>query len=200
MLKKHFETSLYLKELKLPHLLRRNLLQEAYRTREYDHEGRVWSQKNYLSGYTSYSSSQQSLDRLYQVSSNVEALKKRIDREVMVYAKLLGFTLKPNELEMSTCWVNIMGEHCYHGLHIHPHSVISGTYYVQVPKGSGAIQFEDPRMDLMMAAPMRKVGMVQAIQPKNDQLVLFESWLRHEVKPNQSQQDRISISFNYDLK
>ena len=78
--------------------------------------------------------------------------------------------------------------------------MISGTYYVQVPKGSGAIQFEDPRMDLMMAAPMRKVGMVQAIQPKNDQLVLFESWLRHEVKPNQSQQDRISISFNYDLK
>ena len=91
---------------------------------------------------------------------------------------------------MTDCWINIMPRHTVHGLHLHPHSSLSGTYYVQVPRGSPGIKFEDPRLERFMAAPPRK-----AQPPARDQtwvtfpaaagqLILFESWLRHEVVPN----------------
>jgi uncharacterized protein (TIGR02466 family) len=88
-----------------------------------------------------------------------------------------------------------------HSLHLHPLSTISGTYYVQVPRGSPGIKFEDPRLDRFMAAPPRRADaaaqgwVTVAAQP--GAVVLFESWLRHEVVPNPSQQERVSVSFNY---
>jgi uncharacterized protein (TIGR02466 family) len=89
-------------------------------------------------------------------------------------------------------------------MHIHPLSVISGTYYVKVPKDASGIKFEDPRMDRFMAAPPKKSDAKKAnrtsytINSKPGNLVLFESWLRHEVPASTSEEDRISISFNYD--
>ena len=91
-----------------------------------------------------------------------------------------------------------------HTMHFHPLSVISGTYYVQTPKNSSAIKFEDPRMDSFMATPPRKHDAKDAnkrhysLQPQEGHVVLFESWLRHEVPANESNKERISISFNYD--
>ncbi|MFY0614674.1 MAG: 2OG-Fe(II) oxygenase family protein, partial [Hyphomicrobiaceae bacterium] len=86
---------------------------------------------------------------------------------------------------------------------IHPHSVISGTYYVDVPPGSGAIRFEDPRHAMMMAAPPRKVRAKRdnqtfvTIEPKPGLLLLWESWLRHDVPVNNAEAPRLSVSFNY---
>jgi uncharacterized protein (TIGR02466 family) len=98
-----------------------------------------------------------------------------------------------------------MEKEAIHAPHIHPHSVISGTYYVAVPPGSGAIRFEDPRLALMMAAPARKLNASQQnrpfvdIQPKPGLLLLWESWLRHGVEANRARGRRVSISFNYRL-
>jgi uncharacterized protein (TIGR02466 family) len=104
---------------------------------------------------------------------------------------------------MTDCWVNMMPPGTTHGLHLHPLSFISGTYYVRTPKGCPGIKFEDPRLDRFMAAPPRKAR----VQPHNEtfvtypaeagNVVLFESWLRHEVPANQVEEERISISFNY---
>jgi uncharacterized protein (TIGR02466 family) len=104
---------------------------------------------------------------------------------------------------MTDCWINIMPRHTVHGLHLHPHSTLSGTYYVQVPKGSPGTKFEDPRLDRFMAAPPRKPKAKREAQPwvtfpaAAGHLVLFESWLRHEVAPNSVNGERISVSFNY---
>ena len=90
-----------------------------------------------------------------------------------------------------------------HTPHIHPHSAISGTYYVTAPPESGAIRFEDPRLGLMMAAPPRKKTARPEnrsfvdVTPKPGMLLLWESWLRHGVEPNAARAPRISVSFNF---
>ena len=82
-------------------------------------------------------------------------------------------------------------------------SILSGTLYVEVPEGSGAIRFEDPRLPMMMAAPVRRDDAPEelrpfvAVQPRSGLLLMWESWLRHEVLPGTAKADRLSISFNF---
>ena len=119
-----------------------------------------------------------------------EALRRKLARHVEAFARAVEWDLRGRKLEMTDCWVNIMPHGTVHTLHLHPHSTLSGTYYVQVPKGSPGIKFEDPRLDRFMAAPRRAVRARRAIaslghvQAAAGSLVLFESWLRHEVAPN----------------
>jgi uncharacterized protein (TIGR02466 family) len=81
--------------------------------------------------------------------------------------------------------------------------VVSGTFYVATPPGSGALKLEDPRLPMMMAAPPRHADAPEAqrsfvyLTPTPGTLYLWESWLRHEVTPNTGRAERISISFNY---
>src|SRR6267154_1564589 len=60
-------------------------------------------------------------------------------------ARRLQLDLTARALTMTDCWVNVMGRGAVHGLHLHPLSTISGTYYVAVPEGSPGLKFEDPR-------------------------------------------------------
>jgi uncharacterized protein (TIGR02466 family) len=104
---------------------------------------------------------------------------------------------------MTDCWVNIMPRQVVHSLHLHPLATISGTYYVLTPRESAGLKLEDPRLDRYMAAPPLKTKASTnrqrwvVIPAQAGKLVLFESWLRHEVPPNPSAAPRISISFNY---
>src|SRR6185503_776442 len=97
---------------------------------------------------------------------------------------------------LDSLWVNLLKAAGHHSGHIHPHSIISGTLYVEVPNGSGAIRFEDPRLPLMMAAPTRADTFV-TVQPRTGLLLLWESWLRHEVLAGTGRGERLSISFNF---
>lgn len=167
--------------------------------REDDAAGRRWSAKNYPGGYTSYGSSH----RLQRISPTFEALRRKLQRHIKAFAAAVEWDLEGRTLEMTDCWANIMSRGVVHGLHLHPLSILSGTYYVKVPAGSPGIKFEDPRLDRFMAAPPRKVRARCENQPWitvpaiAGQLVLFESWLRHEVLPNPVAGERVSISFNY---
>lgn len=177
----------------------RQLLRECLQLREDDAAGRVWSKTNYLGGFTSYGS----VSRMHQVSPTFARLAKRIDRHVARFAKALQFDLRDRQLEMTDCWVNIMPQGVVHSLHLHPLSTFSGTYYVQTPRGVPGLKFEDPRLDRYMAAPPRLpdadlINRPWVIMPATaGSLLLFESWLRHEVMPNPVARERISISFNY---
>jgi uncharacterized protein (TIGR02466 family) len=159
-----------------------------------DPEGVKWSRKNYPGGYTSYGS----ISRIDLHFSVFESLKKKIDREVKTYCKKLGLKFDTGSLELSAMWVNVMPKNVYHAFHIHPLSVISGTFYVSIGKGgkSSPLRIEDPRASLFMSSPARPIQV--DLKPKNGDLILFESWIKHEVPPHQNKDDRISISFNYD--
>jgi uncharacterized protein (TIGR02466 family) len=176
-----------------------DLAKECRSLREYDKAGRSWSKKNYPGGYTSYAS----LNELHRFSSTFTGLERRITRHVHAYARALDMNLRGREIRMTDCWVNIMPPSASHSLHLHPLSFVSGTYYVTTPKGCPGLKFEDPRLDRFMAAPprlpgARKANQAHATYPAQaGHVILFESWLRHEVAPNRVDAERISVSFNY---
>ncbi|HEX3912927.1 MAG TPA: TIGR02466 family protein [Steroidobacteraceae bacterium] len=177
----------------------RQLLKECRQLRLDDAAGRRWSRRNYPGGYTSYGSAH----RLQSVSPTFELLERKLKRHIAAFAAAAEWDLAGRKLQMTDCWVNIMPQHTVHSLHLHPHASLSGTYYVQIPTASPGIKFEDPRLDRFMAAPPRKLQATRAARPwvtfpaAAGQLVLFESWLRHEVAPNTVRGERISVSFNY---
>src|SRR5215475_5457268 len=172
----------------------RDLADECCALAASDAAGQRWSARHYLGGYTSYGS----LDRLHLVSSVFAALKKRLDPHAAAFARRLGYDMAGRTLAMSDCWVNVMPAGVVHSLHLHPTSFISGTYYVAVPRGAGALKVEDPRLSRMMAAPPRQAHV--SVPAKAGEVILFESWLRHEVPPAGFAGERISISFNYAWK
>src|SRR5689334_545643 len=117
-----------------------------------DRAGRRWAKEHGYKGYTSYAS----LDDLPLRAPAFADLVKRLDREVKAFARQSQFELGRRRLKLDSLWVNVMEKDAIHAPHIHPHSVVSGTYYVTVPPGSGVLRFEDPRLPLMMAAPPRR--------------------------------------------
>ena len=192
-----FPTLVHEAQLRDARALNRELLRECAQLRAHDVEGRRWSALNYPEGYTSYAS----LHHLHRLSSTFEALERRIRPHVRRFTRELEFDLEGRELAMTDCWINVMPRHAVHGLHLHPTSTISGTYYVRTPRGSPGLKLEDPRLDRMMAAPPRRAGARTqgwvTLPAEAGKLILFESWLRHEVPPNRQRGERVSVSFNY---
>jgi uncharacterized protein (TIGR02466 family) len=164
-----------------------------------DSAGQDWSEKNGYRGYTSYASLNDLPWRMPVFADLVEAL----DPHVADFAKALDFDLGGRALKLDSLWVNVLPPGGVHTSHIHPHSVVSGTYYVSTPPGASALKLEDPRLGLMMAAPPRKARAgahnksFHYIQPSAGSFALWESWLRHEVPLNGGDEDRLSVSFNY---
>jgi uncharacterized protein (TIGR02466 family) len=166
---------------------------------EEDQAGRGWCRANAYRGYTSYAS----LADLPRRATVFADLKKKLDRCAAAYAGALGFDLGERRLKLDSLWVNVLQAGGSHSGHIHPNSVLSGTVYVDVPAGSGALKLEDPRLPLMMAAPTRRPDVPEHqrrfvyLEPQAGMVVLWESWLRHEVMANAAKTARISLSFNY---
>ena len=170
----------------------------CYSIAEDDEAGQNWCEENGYPGYTSYAS----LDDLPWRFPIFKDLVKVLDKHVAAFAKELAFDLGGKKLKLDSLWINILPEGGIHTSHIHPHSVISGTTYVSMPEGASAIKFEDPRSAMMMAAPPRKADAPRELRnfiyvaPEVGDVLLWESWLRHEVPMNMSEEERISVSFN----
>lgn len=163
-----------------------------------DRAGQGWSRDHGYRGYTSYAS----LDDLPIRDPRFADLVRVLNRHVARFADACAFDLarKPR---LDSLWVNILKPGGTHSGHIHPHSIISGTLYVEVPPGAGSLKLEDPRLPMLMAAPARRPDAPEVLQPfvyatpAPGTIFLWESWLRHEVTPHTGKGERISISFNY---
>jgi uncharacterized protein (TIGR02466 family) len=166
---------------------------------EDDEAGQDWCDKNDFPGYTSYASLTD-LDWRFPIFKDVVTA---LDLHVTEFSKDLDFDLGDKTITLDSLWINILPYGGIHTAHIHPHSIISGTTYVAMPEGTSAIKFEDPRLAMMMAAPTRKETACAELRsffyakPKVGDVLLWESWLRHEVPMNMAKDDRISVSFNY---
>lgn len=165
---------------------------------EDDEAGKRWSRDKGYKGYTSYAS----LNDLPKRDPAFAELQRDLVRHAATFADELAFDLgrKPR---LDSIWVNLLKPGGHHSAHIHPHSILSGTFYVEVPKGSGSIRFEDPRLPMMMAAPVRREDAPEelrpfaTVEPKPGLLLIWESWLRHEVLPGDARDERLSVSFNF---
>lgn len=166
---------------------------------EDDEAGQEWCEREGYPGYTSYAS----LDDLPWRAPIFGDLEKALDKHVAAFCDALGFDLQGKKLKCNAFWINILPEGGTHSSHIHPHAVISGTTYVSMPEGTSALKLEDPRLAMMMLSPLRRKDAPQELQPfvyvkpEVGELLLWESWLRHEVPMNMAEDDRISVSFNY---
>ena len=166
---------------------------------EEDEAGQDWCERNGYPGYTSYAS----LDDLGWRSPVFRAVERTLDKHVAAFCEELGFDLQGRKLKCNALWINILPEGGTHASHIHPHSVISGTTYVAMPEGTSALKLEDPRLPMMMMAPVVRKDAAEALQrfvyvtPRVGEVLMWESWLRHEVPMNMAEDERISVSFNY---
>lgn len=138
-------------------------------------------------------------------------LRDCFNRGVLDYARAQGIDYEMDWTLQAWPNVNRFGD--YHNLHNHPHSWLSGTYYVAVPEPAedhvgrddlnpGAISFYDPRPQANMTA-VRGDGQVDPehrILPTAGDLLIWPAFLHHMVHPNLSQQPRISVSFNVVLR
>lgn len=192
-----FATRLY--EAELGSVALRKELAHSIRSLSRDDEaGRRWSLEHLYPGYTSYAS----LNDLPKRDPAFAQLARILARNALEFARECAFDLAGRP-KLDSLWVNLIKGAGHHAAHIHPHSIISGTFYVEVPNNSGAIRFEDPRLGLMMAAPARREDAKEdlrsfvTVQPRPGLLLLWESWLRHEVLPGSSRGERLSVSFNF---
>lgn len=164
-----------------------------------DSAGHAWCEEKGYPGYTSYAS----LDDLPTRAPAFADLETRLLDLANHAANDLGWDLEGRKISLDAIWINILGEGGHHSGHIHPGSILSGTIYLAVPEGAGDIRFEDPRLARMMAAPplLDEVEENQRrfvyVAPKPGDILIWESWLRHEVMPGKSEEPRISISFNF---
>jgi uncharacterized protein (TIGR02466 family) len=163
-----------------------------------DEAGRRWSREHRYPGYTSYAS----LNDLPRRDPAFGQLAKLLARHAAKFADDCAFDLS-RKPKVDSLWVNLLKSGGQHSGHIHPHSIISGTLYVEAPIGTGAIRFEDPRLPLMMAAPPRRKDAPEELQPfvsvepRPGLVLMWESWLRHEVLAGTGRGERLSISFNF---
>jgi uncharacterized protein (TIGR02466 family) len=193
-----FTTLFYEALLDAPELLAR-LEQSCRALARDDKAGREWSREHVYPGYTSYAS----LNDLTARDPHFAGLARILARHVAPFARDCAFELHGRRPRLDSLWVNVMKAGGAHSGHIHPHSIVSGTFYVAVPPGSGPLKLEDPRLPMMMAAPPRLGDAPEPlktfvyVEPAPSKLLLWESWLRHEVMPGTGKGERISISFNF---
>ena len=194
-----FVTDIYKAALDDPGGLNADIVATTKMLAKEDRAGRAWCKEHGYQGYTSYSS----LDDLVSRATCFDTLARLIKPHADRFAQGLQMDLRGRKLKLDNIWVNQLDPGGSHSGHIHPHCVLSGAYYVRVPDGASSIKFEDPRLAMMMAAPSPREDADEAhkrfayVAPQAGDLLLWESWLRHEVPPNRAASSRISVSFNF---
>jgi len=195
MLKSLFPTSLYEAQLEAPGLLE-ELAHSIRMFAEEDTAGRRWCRDNAYPGYTSYAS----LNDLPQRDPAFAALKKHLDRHAAAFADATHMDLARRP-KLDGLWANLLKSGGGHSGHIHPHAIISGTIYIEMPEGAAGLRLEDPRLPMLMHAPSRTHEDAKpflTLNPTPGTIYLWESWLRHEVPQSRAKAPRLSVSFNYD--
>ena len=123
-----------------------------------------------------------------------EAQKEIIKKENLDGEPILG-----------NMWANINPKGGSNAPHTHPNCLFSGVYYVKTPENCGLLQFEDPRPGTNLYRPIKKEGIQDEkeywreifYKPVAGRLIMFPAWLSHKVFPNESDNIRISISWNF---
>ena len=167
-----------------------NLVDRLYEIKKQDKKG---VPKSNIGGWHSH-------DELYK-----DEKFKQITGDILFNAKecFKHLELQNNiDPELTGLWAIINPPGSRNTVHTHPYNFLSGVYYLKVPQKSGNLVFLDPRPQAeILSAPVNKNASVHlthsvSYEPKDNDLIFFPSWLQHEVKINNSNKDRIILSFN----
>ena len=105
---------------------------------------------------------------------------------------------------LGNMWANINYPGNSNRPHLHPNSLFSGVYWIKTPMKSGNLMLYDPRPGVHTTMPNRKEGKLPSqlwreihYEPIAGRCIMFPAWMWHEVRPNESNDTRISVSFNF---
>mgnify|MGYP003123486200 FL=1 len=133
----------------------------------------------------------------------IPVFKPLVDELYEMQREIYKEELLERKPKLGNMWANINYKGSLNMPHVHANSLFSGAYYIKVPKDSGLLKLNDPRQETHFIKPARKdqVPLHLApeihIQPKENRIIMFPSWLEHCVEMNESEDIRISVSFNF---
>ena len=186
----HFPTPVYIKDLPNAVQLNQYLEQQIIKWRQADQKG---VKKTNVNGW--HSTTDMNLKEEYNVLT-----KELFAMQDEIYKKEY-LTQKP---VLGNMWANINYPGGYNRPHIHPNSLFSGVYWIKTPIKSGNLMLYDPRSGVQMVMPNRKEAKLPPqlwrevhYEPRAGTVVMFPAWLWHEVRTNESNDTRISVSFNF---
>jgi len=132
---------------------------------------------------------------------STEAVKPLVNA-IKNYSNILQNETGITKLFLVNLWVNINNKYNFNKPHIHGTSHLSGVFYVQTPEDSGKINFTDPRVvnSMNQLCKFKNHNLFNMtnlyFEPKANTMIIFPSYMSHYVEPSQSNETRISISFN----
>ena len=138
----------------------------------------------------------------YIFETKLKKIKEFCEQQIKKYVEIIISPSQELEFYITESWINVTKPGEFHHVHYHPNSIISGVFYVNtVPEDQ--ISFNDPNYRVkgyFNFGDQKEYNIWNSphwwIPVKNNQLILFPSWLEHEVKRVEGDKERISISFN----
>ena len=198
-----FPVPIYINRLTDDREFNRELVRKVETLRSSDPEGVEICKKEYRTGYTSFFSRNQ-----IQKDTEFAEIAVQIMRHGRCFARSIGFSTENPPLNFATMFGTISVKGCYHEVHRHRNSLISGTYYVSANKTSARISFLDPKAGFRMHEPGGQTGQTGqtifsnlefSVRPQTGLIVMFPSYLEHWVEMQQNDIPRVGITFNLDL-
>ena len=186
----HFPTPVYIKDLSNVVPLNQYLEQQVIKWSQTDPEGKKRTNVNGWHSKTDMNKKDE-----YNVLT-----KELFAMQAEIYKKEL-LDLKP---VLGNMWANINYPGGYNRPHLHPNALFSGVYWIKTPEKSGDLMLYEPRQGAQCTMPNRKKGRLPPqlwreihYEPIAGRCIMFPAWMWHEVKPNESNDTRISVSFNF---
>ena len=155
----------------------------------------LWSKRDHDDNWQTKSANLHTKKEFKHLSSLIVKTGKDI-------CKTLGYDVE--DLIITDMWANVLKHNEHHPTHTHSNNFLSGTYYLQSDQNA-SIVFHDPRPAADVIVPRRKNttlnnSSVLSYASKQNRAVIFPSWLPHWVQQNKSNNKRISIAWNMQVK
>ena len=183
---KYFPTIVYAKDVNLDNKLFENAVIE-------------WSQKDKGIKRTNMKGWHSQTDM-----HKIPVFKPLVDELFKMQNEIFKEEFLDSEPILGNMWANINPPGGYNRPHLHPNCHYSGVYYIKAPKNSGQIVFNDPKTTSHMVMPNRikatpppDLWREVRVDPLVGRIIMFPAWLWHCVELNQSNDIRISVSFNF---
>ena len=186
----YFPTSVYIHDVKDPTIMNQELEKNILKWQEEDPKG---IQKTNLGGWHSPSTMQDKPEYQQLIAELFNMMKEIFKKEQI-----------ENIVALGNMWANVSPPQAWNMKHNHANAFFSGAYYIKTPTNSGKLTLHEPRPGPLLLRPKQKEENLPkeywksvSFDPQEGRIIIFPSWLEHEVRPNESNDTRISVSFNF---
>ena len=186
----YFPTSIYIHDVKDPTAMNQELEKNILKWQQEDPKG---LNKTNRGGWHSPTTMHDKPEHQHLISTLFNMAQEIFKKEQLDQSVALG-----------NMWANINPPRAWNLKHNHANAFFSGVYYVKVPVNAGQLEAHDPRPGPQLLRPKQNTDNLSreywrsvSFDPQEGRIIIFPSWLEHEVKSNESNEMRISISFNF---